>query len=342
MSAKISKDIFKSSVLENDSGPGRGGNPVPPPNPSNPGLSSDVSNELAECTKQLKDAEEKARLLDLIPTPVMAIDKEFNVTFMNQAGASAVGKTPDQCIGLKCFNLFHTGHCNTENCQLKKAMLNDRVFTEDTVAKLPGGDLPIRYTGSPIKDEDGKIIGGLEYVLDISKEMEVTEGIQDLAKAAVEGKLDTRADSEKYKGNYRKIVDGVNDTLDAIIAPLNMMAEYVDRISKGDIPEKITDDYKGDFNEVKNNLNQLIDALNGLIDESARLANGAVEGKLDVRGEADKYMGDYGKIIQGVNHTLDAIIGPLNMMAEYVDRVSKGDIPEKITDDYKGDFNEVK
>jgi len=39
---------------------------------------------------------------------------------------------------------------------------------------------------------------------------------------------------------------------------------------------------------------------------------------------------------------MDAVIGPLNVAAEYVDRISKGDIPEVITDEYKGDFNEIK
>jgi methyl-accepting chemotaxis protein len=48
---------------------------------------------------------------------------------------------------------------------------------------------------------------------------------------------------------------GVNSTLDAVIGPLNVAAEYVDRISKGDMPKMITDNYNGDFNDIKNNLN---------------------------------------------------------------------------------------
>jgi hypothetical protein len=32
-----------------------------------------------------------------------------------------------------------------------------------------------------------------------------------------------------------------------------------DRIAKGDIPKKITDNYNGDFNENKNNLNTCIE-----------------------------------------------------------------------------------
>ncbi len=163
-----------------------------------------------------------------------------------------------------------------------------------------------------------------------------------LSKAAVEGKLATRADASKHQGDYRKIVQGVNDTLDAVIGPLNVAAKYVDDISKGAIPAKITDNYNGDFNVIKMNLNQAIDAVNNLVADAGMLSKAAVEGKLATRADASKHQGDYRKIVQGVNDTLDAVIGPLNVAAKYVDEISKGAIPAKITDNYNGDFNVIK
>jgi methyl-accepting chemotaxis protein len=163
-----------------------------------------------------------------------------------------------------------------------------------------------------------------------------------LAKAAVDGKLATRADASKHHGDYRKIVQGVNDTLDSVIRPLNVAAEYVDRISKGDIPNKITDSYNGDFNEIKNNLNTCIDAVNALVADASLLAKAALEGKLATRADASKHGGDFRKIVQGVNDTLDSVINPLNVAAKYVDDISKGNIPAKITDNYNGDFNAIK
>ncbi len=163
-----------------------------------------------------------------------------------------------------------------------------------------------------------------------------------LSEAAFEGKLSTRANPEETNEEFREIVTGFNQTLDAVIVPLNVAAEYVDRISKGDIPEKITKTYNGDFNEIKNNLNKCIDAVNALTTDATTLSEAAVAGKLGTRVNASKHEGDFAKIVTGVNNTLDAVIGPLNVAAEYVDRISKGDIPEKITDSYNGDFNEIK
>jgi methyl-accepting chemotaxis protein len=168
------------------------------------------------------------------------------------------------------------------------------------------------------------------------------EDTQMLAKAAVEGKLDTRADASKHHGEYRKIVEGVNETLDAVIGPLNVAAEYVERISRGDIPEVIKDNYNGDFNEIKNNLNTCVIAVNNLIEDSLMLSEAAVLGKLDTRADTTKHEGDFSKIIEGVNGTLDAVIGPLNVAAEYVERIGRGDIPEPIKENYNGDFNEIK
>ncbi|CAK0777261.1 methyl-accepting chemotaxis protein [Gammaproteobacteria bacterium] len=163
-----------------------------------------------------------------------------------------------------------------------------------------------------------------------------------LSRAAVEGKLATRADASKHQGDFRKIVQGVNDTLDAVIGPLNVAARYVDDISKGTIPAKITDSYNGDFNTIKNNLNTCIDAVNALVADAHLLSRASVEGKLATRADASKHQGDFRRIVQGVNDTLDAVIGPLNVAARYVDDISKGTIPAKITDSYNGDFNTIK
>lgn len=190
------------------------------------------------------------------------------------------------------------------------------------------------------KDEIGMLAHAFRNIKDAVQSL-INEAAM-LTKAAVEGKLDVRGDATNFQGDFRNIVQGVNDTLDAVIGPLNVSAEYIDRISKGDIPEKITDDYNGDFNEIKNNLNMCIDAVNGLVAEASVLTEAAVEGKLDVRGNVSNFNGEYKNIVQGVNDTLDAVIGPLNVSAEYIDRISKGDIPEKITDNYNGDFNEIK
>ena len=219
------------------------------------------------------------------------------------------------------------------------AIIGPLNMAAEYVDRISKGDIPPRITDeykgdfNELKNNLNTCIGAIGILVD-----QIGVAIT----GTNEGRLAVRVDAETSAGVYRKILRGLNDTLDAIIGPLNMAAEYVDRISKGDIPPRITEEYRGDFNEIKNNLNVCIDAIQRLVADATALSASAVEGKLSARADATRHQGDFRKTIQGVNDTLDAVIGPLNMAAEYVDRISKGDIPPRITDEYKGDFNEIK
>jgi|GEM_PF-1408516 len=220
----------------------------------------------------------------------------------------------------------------------------------------------IRYTKADTKssDEESKkdqkdiiysIIFGVLFALIIGEVL--SRGIKSiinslmsecrtLINAVVDGDLTARADTAKINFEFRPIVEGINGLLAALIGPLNMAANYIAKIASGDMPAKITKESKGDFNKLKNNLNQCIDAINALIKDANILSDAAQAGNLSVRADASKHEGDYKKIVDGVNKTLDAVIGPLNIAADYVNKISKGDIPSRITDSYNGDFNLIK
>nr|WP_232431550.1 MCP four helix bundle domain-containing protein [Thauera sp. 27] len=163
---------------------------------------------------------------------------------------------------------------------------------------------------SDAKDEVGSVVRAVAGVQTSVKRM--IDDASMLADAAIAGKLATRADASRHEGDFRKIVDGVNATLDAVIGPLNVAADYVDQIAKGAIPARITDSYNGDFNTIKNNLNTAIDAVNALVTDANMLAQAAVEGRLSTRADASRHHGDYARIVQGVNATLDAVIAPID------------------------------
>ncbi|MBF0539499.1 MAG: MCP four helix bundle domain-containing protein [Nitrospirae bacterium] len=111
-----------------------------------------------------------------------------------------------------------------------------------------------------------------------------------LTEAAVNGKLSVRGNVDLFHGGYREIVAGINNTLDAVIGPLKFAANYIDLISKGDIPPKITDAYKGEFNDIKNNLNVLIEAEVLITSLAQELSRGNLELEAKERSEKDKLM----------------------------------------------------
>jgi methyl-accepting chemotaxis protein len=163
-----------------------------------------------------------------------------------------------------------------------------------------------------------------------------------IASALKDGRLAERARADGFAGADRAIIESLNEMLDAVIKPLNVSADYVARISKGDIPPKIADTYHGDFNDIKNNLNSCIDNIGALAVEAELLVKASREGKLTTRADATKHQGDYRKIIEGVNEMLDAILLPIGEGNRILAQVSSGKIDELIAQTYSGDHEKMK
>ncbi len=124
-----------------------------------------------------------------------------------------------------------------------------------------------------------------------------------LSQAAIEGELATRADASRHQGDFRKIIEGINGTLDAVTEPLNVAAENIHRIGKGDIPERVTADYRGDFNTLKNSVNACIDGLGGLVEANNVLQRMAVNDyTVSVNGS---YQGVFQEVATATNMAQD-------------------------------------
>ena len=128
-----------------------------------------------------------------------------------------------------------------------------------------------------------------------------------LTQASKEGQLAERGRPEQFQGAYAEIVRGVNAILDAVIAPLNVAAKYVDQISKGDVPPPITDTYHGDFNTIKNNLNSLVSAMNEVTAAATAIAEGDLTVAIRERSPQDKLMQALSSMVSGLVRTVQDV-----------------------------------
>lgn len=167
--------------------------------------------------------------------------------------------------------------------------------------KLAAGDLGVTLNMDS-KDEIGVLAGSFrEMVNTINKLLEET---QSLIEAVQEGKLNTRGDAAKFHGAWSEQVSAVNGLIEAFMEPLVLASNYVERISKGDLPPKITKDVKGDFEKLKNHINMLIDAMNTVTAAAAEIAVGNLTVKLHQRSDEDRLMQS---MIEMVNQLTDVV-----------------------------------
>ncbi len=134
----------------------------------------------------------------------------------------------------------------------------------DVAQKIAEGDLTatIVVTG---KDETGLLLMAMKNMADTLKSM--LADIDVLVKAATDGELDTRADASKYQGDFRKLVVGINRTLDAVIDPLNEAVGVLKDMEQGDLTKTVDGDYKGQLKDFKDTINNTIDKLSQVISE---------------------------------------------------------------------------
>jgi methyl-accepting chemotaxis protein len=163
-----------------------------------------------------------------------------------------------------------------------------------------------------------------------------------LSDDAVNGKLQTRSNTGLVSDEFRPILAGFNATLDAVVNPLNVTAKYMNRISKGDIPDKISEDYRGDFNEIKHSLNECIEAINGLIHESSSLAKAAASGELDTEADDTQFQGRFRDIIGGMNNMLKGFVTPIRDIAATLKQVAGKDLSKNVQASYPGVYGQLR
>jgi len=164
------------------------------------------------------------------------------------------------------------------------------------------------------------------------------DDVHTLSQAAEQGQLNIRVDVSRHQGEFQQIVAGFNQTLDAVVVPLQTTARYLDQMAAGHIPTQIEEHFVGDFNLMQTSLKHCTGAIHQLISDVHHLASAAQQGQLNTRVDVDAHAGDFQKIIQGINQTLDAVVSPLHVAADCVKRIAAGDIPAPIHNQYHGDF----
>ncbi len=163
-----------------------------------------------------------------------------------------------------------------------------------------------------------------------------------LARRIAAGDLDQRLDVEGTELDFRAVVASVGEIIDAFVPPVRITSAVVERIARGDIPERLDQGFQGEFLVVENNLNDCIDAVNALVGDTKMLVESAVAGRLSTRADASRHRGDFQRIITGVNATLDAVVGPVQEAGKVLADLADCNLRARMQGEYSGDHAAIK
>jgi methyl-accepting chemotaxis protein len=132
----------------------------------------------------------------------------------------------------------------------------------------------------------------------------IREEAEHLVVQLANGQLSARANSEEVNFEFRPIVEGFNKAIQDIARKVSVTMDYINRISKGDIPPKITVAANGDFDTLKSSINSCIDTLNTLLSRTAQVYEAHKVGTIDVFVKEDDLPGAYQQLAHGMNDGL--------------------------------------
>lgn len=180
--------------------------------------------------------------LNHISSPTFLMDKEFTIQYLNDAGKRLVGDMGEECIGKKCYDVLHSGDCQTEHCACKNAMVAKHPNMRETHVEVGGKQYDISYTGTPILNQNGESVGCLETISDqtdivfarnLSKKINAYQSsevkrLSDVLQKMSEGDLTAKyivqegdQDTEEVRLIFSKLSDVLQQTLDNLGATIS-------------------------------------------------------------------------------------------------------------------------
>jgi methyl-accepting chemotaxis protein len=202
--------------------------------------------------------------------------------------------------------------------------------------EIAQGNLDIEFEARSEKDVLGQAMVTMRNsITAMKRELQATNDAQ---KA---GSLDVRCRPESFRGAYSELLQGVNDSLDAVIVPLSETAQILQDYASGDL-EKSMRALPGQQVVLSESINTIRNNLQALIDEGVRLADAAEKGLLQSRGDIAKFSGGYRPIIEGMNNTILNIVRPINEGVDFLTRMAEGDLTGIIDSNYEGDHARIK
>ncbi len=143
---------------------------------------------------------------------------------------------------------------------------------------------------------------------------DMLQELDELLQAVQNGILEIRGDHDQFIGDWRRLVVGINNVIDAFVEPITMASESIDRIARGDLPDTIQERYKGDFNAITRDLNTLITSMRGITRLAEEMADGNMDIQVHERSEGDDLM----KALNTMIHRLQSIVLTVKTAADHV------------------------
>ena len=111
----------------------------------------------------------KEIILESISEGVFTVDEKWKITSFNKAAEKITGVSREAAIGKHCWEVFRSNMCEAD-CALRRTMKMGKNYidTSTYIVNIEQRRIPVVVCTSLLKDENGRVLGGVETFRDMS------------------------------------------------------------------------------------------------------------------------------------------------------------------------------
>lgn len=140
-------------------------------------------------------------------------------------------------------------------------------------AEVAVGGRTLALVASPVLNASGERLGTVVQWRDRTEEVRTENQVAAVVRAAANGDLGQRVSVEGLQGFVRVLGEGINQLLDTSQSGLQEIVRVLSALSRGDLNERITNDYAGTFGELKDNTNETVTRLTDIVGQIKQAAS---------------------------------------------------------------------
>ncbi|MFO8056629.1 MAG: sigma 54-interacting transcriptional regulator [bacterium] len=130
---------------------------------------SRVRNDMVS-TPEATDAYVSKLILESINDGVFTTDRHCRIASFNRAAERITGFSRDEAVGNYCFDIFRSDICHSHCALLDTLEKGDsHRHVRATIITRSGKQVPISVTTNVLRDNDGNLIGAVEFFQDLSQ-----------------------------------------------------------------------------------------------------------------------------------------------------------------------------
>ncbi len=236
---------------------------------------------LERITAERKVADETLRVkiaLDNVSTGVMIADNDRNIIYANQQVIKILGKAKtklsiDNLVGANIDD-FHKTPAN----QAKMLSTLTGVYE----AAMTINERSIVVTANPVINEQGERLGTVAEWHDRTDELLAENEVAAIVEAAAMGDFTIRFDLNGKEGFLRHLGEDINRLMQTSETGLNEVVRVLGALSRGDLTEKISNNYAGTFRQLKDDANTTVENLKEIISQIKDAADGINTGTQEI------------------------------------------------------------